>query len=206
MICASSGSTPPGPSAVRRIASLLLPAVLLSCAGPDAPRFASVYAGRYTDNSLPEEIALLRPLDIEDATMVAGAYSQVIHQPSERYWWEIEGNVAQWFRDQDHTEINGLLTWRWLDFVWDDVIDTSFAFGNGLSWATSVPDLEAQFHPDTGGTQLLWHIAVELEFAIPGTTSWSSFFRVHHRSGVFGTFDDVDGGSNVLALGVRRRL
>lgn len=169
-------------------------------------RFVSVYAGPYTDNSLPEEIALLQPLDFEDATLVAAAISQVIAEPSENYRWEIEGNFVQWFGDQDHQEIAGLATFRWLSLPWDHWIDSSIAFGNGLSWATEVPALEELFHPDTGGTQLLYHIAVEIAFELPSIPDWETFVRVHHRSGVFGVFDDVDGGSNVLALGLRYGL
>ena len=180
----------------------------------DPQRAVSVYAGPYTNNSLPEEIALFRPLSFEDATLVAAAYSQVIADPSPDYRWELEGNVAQWFGDQDHLEFGGLAVFRWQAFPWDHWVDTSFGFGNGLSWATSDPDLETFFHADTGATQLLWHIAMEFEFARPvrhrasrpsWMDSWATFVRVHHRSGVFGLFEDVDGGSNVLALGLRYR-
>jgi hypothetical protein len=174
----------------------------------------SVYAGPYTDNSLPEEIALFRPLSFEDATVVAAAYSRVVDASSPHYRWEVEGNVAQWFGEQDHQELAGLGLFRWMTFPWDHWVDTSFGFGNGLSWATKNPALEEFFHPDTGATQLLWHIAVEFEFARPRRQggespswmdSWATFVRVHHRSGIFGTFDGVDGGSNVLALGLRYR-
>lgn len=186
---------------------LLLLLAAVSCrATDDTPRFVSVYAGRYSNNSLPEEIALLKPVDIEDATMVSAAYSEVLGARREPYWWEGEVNAVQWFRDQDHFELNGLVTWRWHRFPWDDVLDTSFAFGNGLSWASSIPDLEDRFQAPEGSTRLLWHIAAEFEFGLPGTDRWSTFFRVHHRSGVFGTFDGVEGGSNVLALGLRHRL
>lgn len=157
---------------------------------------------------------LFRPLSFEDATLVAAAYSEVIADPSPHYRWEIEANIVQWLGDQDHQEVGGLAMFRWQTFPWDHWLDTSFGFGNGLSWATSKPDLEEFFHPDTGATQLLWHIAVELEFARPvrlraqrpsWLDSWATFVRVHHRSGVFGSFSDVDGGSNVLALGLRYR-
>lgn len=161
------------------------------------------YGGPYVDNSLPEEIALFKPLDFQDATLVAVAYGQVFAEPSRHLRWELEGNVAQWFGDQDHQEINGLVILRWLTFPWNRFLPTTFGFGNGLSYATSPPDLEEAFHPDTGTSQLLYHIAVEFSFALPRAKHWSMILRVHHRSGVFGLFDDVDGGSNVLCLGLR---
>lgn len=198
--------------AMERIARTLaaaapftLAAALTSCTA-DGDRYVSVYGGRYSDSSLPEEIALLRNIEIEDATMVAAAYSEVIAEPSEHYRWELEGNVAHWIDGQDHTELNGLVMFRWLSLPWDRWLDSSFGFGNGLSWATEEPSLEAEFHPETGTQQLLWYIAAELTFAVPGTEDWETFLRVHHRSGVFGTFGGVDGGSNVIALGLRWRL
>lgn len=181
-------------------------AALLSSCASSGDRYVSLYAGRYTDNSLPEEIALFKPLSFEDATQVAVAVGQIVAKPSDNYRFEVEANAVQWFERQDHQEIAGLFMARWLSFPWDNVIDTSFGFGNGLSWATEKPALESFFHADTGATQLLYHIAMEFEFALPRSTDWATFVRVHHRSGVFGLFDDVNGGSNVLALGLRYRL
>jgi hypothetical protein len=176
---------------------------LLTACRADPERALTVYAGPYTDNSLPEEIALLQPLTFEDADLVAGAYSQSFAHPSPRQQWEWEVNVASWTGNQDHFEVNGLVMWRWKAFPWNDTVRTTFGFGNGLSYANSAPDLEAFFHPETGTNHLLWHIATELTFGAPRWEAWDVVLRVHHRSGVFGTFDGVDGGSNVVALGLR---
>lgn len=165
----------------------------------------SAYSGRFTGDSLPEDIALLKPLDFEDATLVAASYGEVFAEPSPSYRWEWEAVVGSWIGDQDHQEVAGHVLFRWLDFFWDDWLDTSFGFGNGLSVANELPKLEASLHPDTGTKELLWFIAVEFEFAIPGAESFATFVRVHHRSGAFGTFDGVDGASNVLTLGLRYR-
>ncbi len=188
-----------------------------SCAA--APeRAVSVYAGRYTDGSLPEDIAFLQAVELEEATQVAVAYSEVFAAPSPKFRWEWEVNGVNWSGQQNHQEVAGLALFRWMSFPWDRYIDTSFAAGNGLSWATEIPKLEEAFHPDTGSTRLLYHIIIEFEFARPRTLHgggigtpehwldpWATFFRVHHRSGVFGTFDGVNGGSNVIALGLRYR-
>lgn len=168
--------------------------------------FLTAYSGAYTDASLPEDIVFLKDVELEDAQLVAVALSQVLGEPTTPYRWEVEGNVAHWFGDQDHTELNGLIVLRHTELPWDPWLDTSFAFGNGLSLASSIPDLEERFHPDTGSTRLLYHIAVEIEVALPGLAGWWSLLRVHHRSGVFGTFSDVDGGSNAITLGLRCKL
>jgi hypothetical protein len=44
---------------------------------------------------------------------------------------------------------------------------------------------------------------LELEFALPDARHWSVITRIHHRSGAFGLFNGVTGGSNALAFGVR---
>ncbi|MFT6833807.1 MAG: hypothetical protein ACJAZN_003992, partial [Planctomycetota bacterium] len=119
----------------RTATTVIILAFLAGCqAQPE--RAVSVYAGPYTDNSLPEEIMLFRPLSFEDATLVAAAYSEVIADPSPHYRWEIEANIVQWLGDQDHQEVGGLAMFRWQTFPWDHWLDTSFGFGNGLSWAT----------------------------------------------------------------------
>ncbi len=196
-------------------------ALAASCAAPSVhgtERAVSVYAGRYTDNSLPEELALFKSLQFENATQLAAAYSEVFADPSPNYRWEWEVNAVHWSGDQSHQELAGLGLFRWQALPWDHWVDSSIALGNGLSWATEEPELEEAFHPDTGSTQLLYHIVVELEFArgrAPGVRTesqgrhwmdpWATFLRVHHRSGVFGVFDGVNGGSNVVALGLRYR-
>jgi hypothetical protein len=181
-------------------------ALLLASCNTNAPRTIAVYSGPYTDNSLPEEIALFQPLSFEDAQLVAVAYAETLAQPSESVRWELEGNVVKWFGDQDHVELNGLVMLRWLTPPWERWIDSSVGFGNGLSLASENPELEAFFHPDTGTRRLLYHIAIDVGFTLPWAPDWETFVRVHHRSGVFGTFGGVDGGSNVLALGLRLTL
>lgn len=186
-----------------RLALAAVAPLLLACTAEPGGRALALYTGSYTDESLPEDIALLQPIDFEDARLVAVAYDHRIARPHPSLSVELEGNVAHWFNEQDHTEFNGLLFLRWLDLPWDRWIDTSVGIGNGLSWATDEPLLEQRFHQDTGATRLLYHTAIDISVAIPGAKGWEGFLRVHHRSGVYGTFDDVNGGSNVIGFGLR---
>jgi len=152
---------------------------------------------------LADEILIAQPIAFENASIVALTLSQVIAQPSPAYRFEVEGGLATWFGQQDHQELNGLFLYRWLKFPWNHVVKTSLALGNGLSLASQDPKLEEAFHMGTGTTKLLYHIAVEVDFALPTAEHWSCFVRIHHRSGVFGLMNDLDGGSNVVALGLR---
>lgn len=120
---------------------------------------------------------------------------------------EVEGSVAKHHGMQDHWEANVAIIARWMHFPWDEWVDTRLAIGEGLSYATETPPLEPRKDPDEEeSTRLLNLLIVEIELAPPGDSPWSTFGRIHHRSGVGGLFGDVRGGSNFLGIGVRYRL
>jgi hypothetical protein len=114
---------------------------------------------------------------------------------------EVEGQIVKHWGDQDHFEFNALLGLRWLPFPWDRYLDTSFAVGEGLSYATDDPEIELEKHDRTA--RLLNYLMFELAVAVPQRPQWTLFARVHHRSGAFGLFDGVSGGSNVVGAGLR---
>lgn len=110
-----------------------------------------------------------------------------------------------------HGEFNLLLILRWHKFPWDKYLDTSFAFGEGFSYATKVPAYEKDPHGVLHGPEHKMHDAahflnylmLELDFTRPEIAPWRVFLRIHHRSGVFGLFNNVDGGSNFICGGAR---
>lgn len=189
--------------AVRSGCALALSA-LASCQGDK--RALTLYAGRYTDASLPNDIALLRPVHFESSELAALAYAQRFHRfAGEGGQWEWEGQVAKHTGDQDHLELNALVVLRWQRFPWSENLRTSVALGEGLSWASEVPALEESLHTDGDAAQLLNYLLIEAAAGLPSMPDWDLVFRIHHRSGIFGVFDGVDGGSNVLAVGVKWR-
>jgi hypothetical protein len=144
--------------------------------------------------------------------------------------FELEGQVAKYFggytfecdsdecmrlppeqrarKTQDHAEINAAVVLRWLHFPWDRYIDTSFAIGEGLSYATSVPAAEENMHYETFDVEyetsnLLNYLMFELALSLPGNQSWSLVGRIHHRSSIFGLLADSQSGSNTLCVGLR---
>lgn len=119
--------------------------------------------------------------------------------------WELEGQIVRHSGMQDHWETNAVVVARWMNFPWDHWLDTRFAFGEGLSYAWQVPELEPRGdEPGEGrSNRLLNYLLVELEFVVPGQPEWSAYTRIHHRSGVNGLFGGVQGGSNFVGLGVR---
>ncbi len=124
-----------------------------------------------------------------------------------RWQWirfEVEGQGVLHTGMQEHFEVNAVAVARWMDFPWDHWIDTRIAFGEGLSYAFRTPPLEPRKNPDAErSARLLNYLLAEVEAVVPRLPQWSIFVRVHHRSGVFGAFGKVRGGSNFIGTGIR---
>ena len=161
--------------------------------------FVSLYGGVMTENSIDDLMHF-------DATF-ADSQLLVLTGGKEVYRWdkylgvELEGQIGKHFGYMDHFEFNGLMTLRWHPFPWDKYLDTSFAFGNGLSYALDEPQVEIDKNDETA--RLLYYLMIELDFKIPKQERWSVFARLHHRSGAFGLFDGVHGGSNAITGGIK---
>lgn len=159
----------------------------------------SLYGARLTNGTLQETVTF--QTGFADSDLVVGALSRRIGSFKKYIDFELEGQVAKHFGDQDHWEFNGLVVARWLPFPWDHVIDTSFAMGEGLSYATETPELEARHHDET--SQFLDYLMFEFAFSLPSVPEWSLITRIHHRSGAYGLFNGVHGASNAWGVGLR---
>jgi len=120
-----------------------------------------------------------------------------------RQWFGIglEGQIGKHFDEMNHWEFNGLLTARWLKFPWDKYVDTSFAVGDGLSYATEVPEVEEREDPDAG--KWMNYLMFELALGLPQYPRWDLFCRIHHRSSIHGLIGADRAGSNFVGLGIR---
>ena len=161
----------------------------------------TIFGGWMTDNNW-EDVFTPWTIDFRDSTIVGIAGSRGIWRYNDDLSVEIEGQVVRHFGDQDHWEFNLPLLVRWGSFSWNDVIETSVAFGLGPSYASDVPKEEVAKDGDSQQWLVYWVFELELGLA---ETDWSGVFRLHHRSGAFGLVTD-EGGSNVLAIGLRRRF
>lgn len=180
--------------------------ILLTCRPSHATGewFASIYAGQYSNTALNEIIRLNTDFEHSHVYVLSlgkelGIYKDVIG-------YELEGQVAWHSGMQHHEEVNCAFTLRWLPFPWDDYLDTSFAFGNGLSYATDEPELEIREGDENKSNQVLYYILVELAFALPRQPQWNLFVRIHHRSSVFGVIDNITTGSNFVGPGLRYKF
>lgn len=117
---------------------------------------------------------------------------------------EIEAQLSKHLEKASSLSIGSAFVFRWLKVPWERMIPGSFAIGNGLSYSTELLEVETSAIQKT--SRLLYHILLEFEFQFGQNSTWSGFIRDHHRSGIFGLFDGVTGGSDYLCLGVRYHL
>ena len=139
----------------------------------------------------------------EDSYLVALALAKRVASYQDKIDLEVEGQTVKHFGDQNHWEFNGLAAIRWLPLPWDKYIDTSFAAGTGLSYATEIPKVELRRRGEDQAAQLLVYLMLELAFNLPQAENWSLVTRLHHRSGAFGLFSGVTGASNALGVGLK---
>jgi hypothetical protein len=178
--------------------------VLLICENSRAEDgyFLSLYGGQVSDTQFN---AIVRGIvDFKDYYLVAGALGKELMVWKDRIGIEVEGQVVKHIKGSEHWEFNPLLTLRWLPFPWDQTLDTSFAWGNGFSYATEDPEFEVEESSHGNRTsQVLYYFMVEWVFAFPDAPQWGFFSRIHHRSSVFGLIDGIMAGSNYVTLGLR---
>lgn len=166
--------------------------------------FTSVYAGQYSDTALNEIVRF--NTRFENSHVYVLSVGKELGVFKDKIGMEVEGQLGWHTGMQDHGEINLTYTLRWLPFSWDRYLDTSFAFGNGLSYATVDPELEILESDDDETNQLLYYILVEMAFAVPKYEQYDFFVRIHHRSSVFGAINGIVAGSNFVGAGLRYRF
>jgi hypothetical protein len=168
------------------------------------PRWAVTgFGGISLDNSWEEVFVDIPGLQFQDAYLAGIAVTREVAEPIRGLSLEVEGQIVRHFGDQTHWEFNApVLTARWGRFPWSDVVDTSFAFGLGLSVASETPALEVAQEGDSQAVMAYWMIEVDTELPIE---DWRLVGRLHHRSSAYGLFGD-SGGLNSLVLGLRREF
>jgi hypothetical protein len=96
------------------------------------------------------------------------------------------------------------LSFRWTAFPWNDVVKTTIALAEGASLATSVEREERRESvPGHTGSVVLNFFSPEITFAPPSVSAYELFFRLHHRSGIFGLINNVEGGAQYETIGIR---
>jgi len=115
----------------------------------------------------------------------------------------LTGNFTTRFDNNHHLiyEVNPYITFRWDNFPWNDVILTSMAAGEGISYTSATPSLEKQSNTNT--KRILNYAMLEITASLPNYPRWQLLARLHHRSGAYGIYNAGNTGSNVIGLGIR---
>lgn len=198
------------------LAVLFISTAITSFAEPDPalldnPWAVFVYAGQMTENTIGKVVAFNFQLD--DETLYSLELSRQLspNNPFRRWLQPIVGtielNANGTYRDDPVGpiyEFNPYVSFRWIDFPWNHVITTTFAIGEGLSYDTNIPQVEAENSEET--QNLLNYLMLEATFALPKYPRWELVYRIHHRSGVFGLYNAGNNGSTAVGLGIRYRF
>jgi hypothetical protein len=161
----------------------------------------TLYTGVFGGNNLGDVVGF--SATYEDSYIEVLALSWQFFRLGDHIRLEVEGQVAKHFGDQDHWELNALGVARWVTFPWNAHLPTTFAAGEGISYATQVPKLEAQLAAK-GASQVLNYLLFEVTFALPNHPEWALVGRIHHRSGFWGAL--APNSSNMVGGGIKYRF
>ncbi len=164
--------------------------------------FVSLYGGLLTGDTLGEVVTFEADME-EEYRFLALTVGKRLASFGPHL--DIEGEVqgVRHFGGKEQMEYNALFIARWLSLPWDDIVDTSFAVGEGLSYTTKVPIVEEESHSET--SKLLNYLMFEMAFSMPHKQRWEAIVRIHHRSGIRDLFNGVHGASNAWGVGIRYR-
>lgn len=150
------------------------------------------------------DLVRFKNLDLVSQYMVGGAINQRMIQFQDALALEAEAQVLMFPESTKLWALNAAVVVRFLRTPWSNALGATFGFGNGLSWATQVPKMESDYISKTSRT--LYHLLFEFDLPLGKQSDWSLVARLQHRSGAFGLFDGVVGGSDFLCLGLKKQL
>ncbi len=110
-------------------------------------------------------------------------------------------HMGQWPESQTFSEFVGALNLRWHRFPWNRRLLTTMGIGEGLSYAAEKPSYEVEINNKSA--HLMNFLMFDVTFAHPDLPELALLLRLHHRSGAFGLFDGVTGGSNFFTVGLK---
>jgi hypothetical protein len=163
------------------------------------------FGGVMTTNK-SSDIWLHGDFGLDDDTLFGLAISKVLFSIGENLDFEFEQGAVKHFGGQSNWEFDSVLLIRWKTFPWDSFIDTSLAVGDGVSFATETPDLEADRYGKNNANAILNFVLAEFTFALPDHPNPELVMRMQHRSGIFGTYDNTWDASTAFTWGLKVRF
>jgi hypothetical protein len=145
-------------------------------------------------------------IDLSPSFLVAANFNYRFYKwPSLPLQFEGEFNVGRRFDGADQVDISVVPVLRWTDLPWNKHLYTNVRVGAlGISYTTGISAWEIH-NSDVGhGSRFLHLLVSEVTFAASETAPGEFFIGVHHRSGAYGVFEGVYGGSSYVGVGYRR--
>src|SRR2546425_9598640 len=130
--------------------------------------FLSLYGGQYAGGRIRDIVELA----YRDSYLIGLGVTKEFAQTFDVVRWEVEGQTLQHLGGQDHLELDASINVRWVKFPWNRWLETSAAFGSGLSYASEVPSQEDRDNAN-GSTRLLHYLFMEAALVVPAAPHWS---------------------------------
>jgi hypothetical protein len=192
---------------------LLFFLVLFSVFSKESRHSVLGYGGKFINSDLVP-ISIYGDIAYKKSNLYVLGYNYHLKPRISFLNFEVEGLVGKHFGFMNHMEVDGVFIARTNRAK---IIPVSFGFGEGLSLASEKPQLELRkfgFDREKGTFNLvnieetrplLNFLLLELDVKIPIEYSPKFFVRLHHRSGIWGTYcpPDPPCGSNFLVYGVK---
>ena len=191
--------------------------VLLTEARPPSTWAVALYGGVWTNSTLPSfPYNLVRGRLTFDNAQIASLivdrrlFDFDLDLPGTRWRLngfsvEAEGTLNQHFGLQDHVEATAALKVRSGEIALGSAASLNVAWANGISYAFAAPKWEYGPTLVHGVDSRLFQYYMGFEAAVTPTSAknLSAFFRLHHRSGIYGVISPRRTGSNYVGAGLR---
>jgi hypothetical protein len=191
--------------------------VILTTARPAGDWTVALYGGVWTNSTLPSfPINLVRGKltfdDVKIASLIVGRRLMGfdLDLPGTRYrlegfTLEAEGTLSQHFGLEDHVEATAALALRSGEIGLGSMASLNLAWANGFSYAFDAPKWEygpTHIH-GVDSRRIQYYMGFEAVVTPTAAQNLSAFFRLHHRSGIYGVISPRKTGSNYVGGGLR---
>ena len=178
--------------------------VRFNTAPMEKPWHADIWYGALNPGDFTESIIDPASTTIEDEQIVGFTVGRKLFDLGYGFSFGL-GVLGAHRIDEGGFELDMPMTVTFDGFPWRERLPTKLAISVGPSFISEITPTEKRKDDDNQGSKFLNMFSPEIEFGVPDT-DWSGFFRLHHRSGIFGLIDGVSGGSTYFTFGVRHRF
>jgi hypothetical protein len=172
---------------------------------PDVDQSVMVFGGAMVDENMLDAANVFGS-DYEDNALIGLGY-QVFPYQFGTFSFGLEAGLAGRFGESTSGEVWGGVVGRH-DGVRLGPVRVSPSFTFGLSHVTKSQKGRERDHEQErdGNARTLFYLGPELSLSSDKLPNTEVFWRLHHRSGAWGTLGDMHGGSNANVVGVRYKF